>query len=148
MKTFLKVGGVIFVLIALFVVNVAYYPFFTSHPNYSDVERVFNKMQFPSDWQEIRSSENRGIAGRACPIESESTCYHKSKSFKVPESLSNEDVKRILIQTGCSIPAESDTTEQGEVKKSTNFDCSVDGLNVGATYRGPEADVYISVSTP
>jgi hypothetical protein len=134
MKTFLKVGGVIFVLIAIFVINVAYYPFFTSHPNYSDVERVFNKMQFPSDWQEIRSSENRGIAGRACPIESESTCYHKSRSFNVPESTTLDSVKSILLQTGCPTVAVSDNTAKDAPKKKYLLGCSIEGMTIGADY--------------
>lgn len=147
MKTFLKVGGVVFVLIALFVINVAYYPFFTSHPNYSDVERVFNKMQFPSDWQEIRSSENRGIAGRACPIESESKCYHKSKAFKVAEKTSMDTIEAVLKQTGCPIVAIKENRPTGG-EAYTTFKCSIEALEVSGEIEWKnEPEVYIGVRT-
>lgn len=136
------------VMLGLGYVNLAVYPFGTTSPNYSDVERVFNKMRFPSDWTEIRSSENKGVAGRNCPIESGSVCYHKSKTFKVQDGLTNEEVKSVLVMTGCPSPAEMDTTDSGELQKSTNFDCSVDGLEIGATYSGPESEVYVSVIAP
>jgi hypothetical protein len=143
MKKGLLIGGVLLALLAALYINMAVYPFFTSHPNYSDVERVFNKMQFPSDWTEIRSSENRGIAGRACPIESGSVCYHKSRSFNLPTTTTIEQVKSVMQQSGCQAISVSDNTAQGETKKKSLLGCSIDGMRLGADYSEGE---YFSVT--
>jgi len=60
-KVALSVFGVFVALLGLAYIHLAVYPFTSQKPNFADVERVFNKMQFPSDWQEISSSENRGV---------------------------------------------------------------------------------------
>jgi len=125
------------ILLGLGYVNMAVYPFATSRPNYSDVERVFNKMQFPGDWQEIRSSENRGIAGRACPIESESACYHKSKTFKVPDTTQKNIIEAVLNSAGCQAVSFTDSTPS-DGDPSTNYACSAEGLSIrGTLYKKP-----------
>lgn len=133
------------VMLGLGYVNLAVYPFGTTSPNYSDVERVFNKMRFPSDWTEIRSSENKGVAGRNCPIESGSVCYHKSKTFKVPKSTASLDVENKLKESGCPVVAVSESKPAGGVSYTT-FKCSIEGLEVsGEIEYMNEPEVYISV---
>lgn len=123
------------------------YPFVSTNPNFSDVERVFNKMQFPGDWQEIDSSENSGIAGRQCPIESSSHCYHKSKTFLVSESVKPDDVKQVLMQTGCPAVSIQDVGYKTDPEESKSLLCSIEGLDISGGHKGPENEVYISVGT-
>jgi hypothetical protein len=147
MKRALTVGGVVFLLLGIFYINLAVYPFATTHPNFSDVERVFNKMQFPGDWQEINSSENRGIAGRACPIESESYCYHKSKTFKVKSDITRLTTEVILKATGCPVVSVKESQPTGGAAY-TSFDCSIEGVSVsGEITWEDEPEIHFGVRT-
>ena len=128
-------------------INMAVYPFSTEHPNFSDVERVFNRMQFPSDWQEVKSSENRGVAGRYCPFESSSACYHKSKTFRVPAGTLDKEVEKLLKETGCPIVSISVSTPIG-AEPYSSFKCSAEGLEIsGEIEHKNEPEVYISIRT-
>lgn len=148
-KLVLGVVGVIIGLLGLLYVHMFVYPFVASEPNFADVERVFNRMQFPSEWQEIRTSENRGLHGRACPIESESACFHKSKTFHVPQSIENPDIEMILQRTGCSTVQVTENNPIGGTPYN-NYGCSVEGLDVRGQLdiRGEAKEVYIGVITP
>lgn len=153
MKQYLKVTGVIAIVLAVFVglwaVDNFYYPFKSESPNYSDVERAFAKLQFPADWKEISSSENRGLFGRGCDPLNDSGCFHKGKSFKVPEGFTSEGLKNVIIQSGlCSAVVENDITQSGESKPSFNMNCGTDNsINVGADLIGTNSEVYVSVKT-
>ena len=135
--------GVFLALIAVTYINLAVYPFTSEKPNFSDVERVFNRMQFPAEWQETDSSENRGVAGRRCPIEPGSACFHIRRSFAIPPTATLNQAKEALRTSGCSAVSETNNTSLGSEKKKYRLDCSIDGLDVGADYVEGE---YFSVS--
>lgn len=137
MRKAVKVTGISFGIVVLLgsilFVHWFVYPFVADKPNYSDVERVFNRMQFPSDWKEVSSSENRGIAGRQCPAESESACFHKNKEFSLTDSTKMDDVKKIFISAGCNSVSVTDNSSERESSKSV-MQCSSEGLTIGADY--------------
>lgn len=139
--------GIVFFLAGLLFVHVFIYPFTVAKPNFSDVEQTFNKMQFPADWQQIDSSQNAGLAGRRCPIEPESACFHKSKTFKLPASVTIEDVKTIMAQTGCSSIAVSDNTAVDSEKIKKNLNCLVGSISVAASFRDSERELYVGIVT-
>jgi hypothetical protein len=144
-KFFIGLGVLVAILVAGYI-NWEVYPFTTKHPNFSDVERVFNKMQFPADWQQIDESENRGTAGRTCPIEPGSACFHKSKRFKIPQNTDRQIIEGVLKQTGCPAVA-FDEIRSTEKIEYTNYQCSVEGLTIDGTYyQGEkwEASFYVS----
>lgn len=141
------IASVIVVLIVLTVINFFVYPFQSAKPNFADVERVFNKIVIPADWVEISSSENRGIAGRACPIEPGSACFHKGIRYTVPNNLSTETIQGVFEGSGCPIVAFTRSDQIGG-DPYTNFSCSIDGLEVSGTLieqeSGWELSVYVS----
>ncbi len=139
--------GLPILLIGLFFINSAVYPFTSKDPNFADVEAAFSKLQFPSDWQEIKSTENRGIAGRQCYQFNSSGCFHKSKTFKVSTDVSLDEVEGFFKSSGCQTVSRSDATQEGESKMTTNLRCDIGKLELSGTYRGPESEVYISLST-
>jgi len=151
MKKFFKAVGIlagIFVaIIAVWIFHNSVYPLTTTHPNFSDVERVFNKMQFPGGWKEIDSSENRGVAGRLCPIESSTKCYHKRKLFKVENNTTQQYLGTIIKTTGCPSVSYSDEMVGGGTPYS-NYTCSIEGLTVSGTlYKRPSGwEASFSVS--
>lgn len=124
--------GVFMLLFGAFYIDTSVYPFTSLKPNFADVERVFNRMQFPADWQEIRSSENRGIGGRQCPIESESLCFHKSKMFLTPEKPSKETFEGLLKKTGCTIVSYTENMPEDGTQYD-NYSCSIDEVKVSGT---------------
>lgn len=153
MKRYLKVTGIIaamlFVIVGLWAVDNFYYPLKSESPNYADVEKAFARLQFPSDWKEISSSQNKGLFGRGCDPLNDSGCFHIGKTFSVPDNASSDDVKKIIIESGlCPGVVETDITQQGEVKPSKNLSCGVGGsINLGADFIGPKSEAYVSVKT-
>lgn len=152
MKRALKVFGIGLLVISLFVgawvVDNLIYPFQSENPNFSDVEKAFAKLQFPSDWQEISSSENRGLHGRGCSPLNDAGCFHKSMTLKVPDMVSLDDVKTVFISAGCESVATDNYSYVGESKESTNFRCTI-GNNVfySSGLRGPTSELYVSATT-
>ncbi|MBI1857026.1 hypothetical protein HY003_01255 [Candidatus Saccharibacteria bacterium] len=142
MKKKIIIGLVVVGMLALGYINLAIYPFRTQHPNFSDVERVFNKMQFPSDWQQISDSENRGIAGRACPVESESWCFHKSRTFRV-ESIDIAKIEEILKQSECPAVSTKES-ESTSGNKTVSLECSVKGLSINGSYNERKQELYFA----
>ncbi len=139
--------GLSVVVLGVLFVNQFIYPFSAANPNFADVERVFGKMQFPSDWQQIDQSENRGIAGRQCPIEPGSACFHKSKRFKIPPNTDRQTIEGVLKQTGCPAVA-FDEVRSTEKLEYTNYQCSVEGLTLDGTYyQGDKWEASFIVST-
>lgn len=108
-----------------------YYPPFSQDPNFTDVERVFNRMQFPSEWVEIDSSENRGYGGRVCPIESGTRCFHKSKRFKVEKNLNITKLEKVMNSSCAPIKQDRRVPVGGD--PYTNFSCSTEGLELSGT---------------
>ncbi len=133
-RTMLKLLLGLTVLITLFVINTWVYPFTSSKPNFSDVERVFNKIQFPNDWEQIDASENSGIAGRRCPIEQESACYHKSHTYKTGGDTEQAEIEAVLKSSGCSAVSFDRSEPIGGVPY-VNYECSIEGLSIEGTMR-------------
>ena len=118
MKRALKVTGIVFgvlfALIAIWWFNAAVYPFTSKSPNFKDVETEFAKLQFPSDWKEISSSENKGIAGRQCDYFDASGCFHKGKTFNLGDNSSLAEVKDFYLKSGCKTVSETDFSYKDE----------------------------------
>jgi len=139
---------VVVLLIIAGVVNVFFYPFTSAKPNFSDVERVFNKIVVPADWVEISISENRGIAGRACPIEPGTACFHKGARYSLAGGADVVSaVQNVFGTSGC----ENVSSRDHEVIGGTpyvSYECSISGLTVsGDLSKNPgsvwEVSVYV-----
>ncbi|MEK7471706.1 MAG: hypothetical protein AAB624_00485 [Patescibacteria group bacterium] len=147
-KRLVFVAVAVILLIVAGVVNFFVYPFTSAQPNFADVERVFNKIEIPADWVEIDSSENSGIAGRACPIES-SGCFHRSVTSNAPLSTTPEQVQAILGLTDCPLP-EPQRLDLGDGNdNSYKLICSIEGLEVvgNIRYLDDAAEIFITVRT-
>ena len=137
------VASVVVALVVLTIVNFFVYPFQSAKPNFADVERVFNKIEIPTDWVEISSSENRGIAGRACPIEG-SGCFSKSKRFSIDPSTPSDNIASVYKTSGCTtISIKEDAQTEGV--PPIRFRCSIDGLTVGGDYYRDEKEITINI---
>jgi hypothetical protein len=145
--TYLGFSLLIFLFIAITFVNLFVYPLRASNPNFSDVERVFSKLEFPADWQEIDSSENRGWYGRVCPIEG-SGCFSKTTTRKISDDDSIEQAKLVLVTGGCSAVGVVDNTPKGSEKRKYRLECSAPGgINIGSDLDYEDQEIYISVRT-
>lgn len=152
MSTGLKFFGVLLgvpaIVIGLLLVNAFIYPFSSKNPNYADVEQAFAKLQFPSEWQEISSSENRGIAGRGCDPFNSSGCFHKRKTFSVPSSTTTVEVSQALKSAGCVDVSIEGYKYNDTDKSSYNLRCAVDGgIIYSSNLSGTENHVSIGSST-
>lgn len=140
--------GLPVLLVGLWIVDTSIYPLTSDDPNYADVETAFAKLDFPSDWQEINSTENKGIAGRGCDYFNSSGCFHKSKTFKISESTTETNIKNFFERSGCSDVVSREVTQRGEQKPSYNFRCMIEpSVYLSGTYRGLENEAYISIAT-
>jgi hypothetical protein len=139
---------VILGLFTIFIVNAFIYPFNPGKPIYADIEETFDKIWFPPAWQEIKASENRGSAyGRMCGIENSTTCFHKSKTFKVPEDEKKETVVRIMQILGCKNVESRSHTYNKEDGPVYGYNCYIDNnIRLGSSFRGANNEVYFSVS--
>lgn len=149
-RTWIILGTVIGIpvlLIGLWIVHTSIYPFTSKDPNFADVDAAFSKLQFPADWQEISSTENKGIAGRGCDYFDSSGCFHKSKTFKIPETITVDDVKKVLQNVGCGTVNVTDNTKDGENEKSYSLRCTQGKINFAGSFRGPENEAYIVART-
>jgi hypothetical protein len=126
--------GIFMLLLVVFYIDTSVYPFTSQKPNFADVERVFDRMQFPAEWQEIRSSENRGIGGRRCPIESPSYCFHKGKDFRTASSIDNAIIESITRQSEC-VPISFNYNEPLNGESYTNFLCSSGAIELRGTFK-------------
>ncbi len=136
-------AATVVLLIIVGVVDLFFYPLKSAKPNFSDVERVFNKIVVPADWVEISSSENRGIAGRACPIES-SGCFGKSKRFSLDPGTPVENIEHVYESSGCPNASATEDNQSGGVAP-IRFLCSIDGLTVGGDYYRDLKEISVHV---
>ena len=137
-------SGIVFLVIATTAVNWFIYPFSSANPNYADVEAVFDSIQIPGGWIELDRSENRGIAGRQCPIESESMCFHKAKTFQVPSSIGEETTQGIIQTSGCTSPVVKDQTYSGEpIGSKYSLDCMARLVRVSVSVNNIKGEVYV-----
>lgn len=136
-----------FVLVGLFVVDQFVYPFTASPPYFSDVEKVFDRIQIPADWKETARFDNSGIAGKRCPIEPGSVCFLKSKTFQVPLGITTDAVKDVFKSSGCPVVGLVDNSSvNGD--REYRLECSIEGLSVGGDFFQSKGEVYVSVDTP
>lgn len=156
MKTILIRAGIlsgIFVLLAgIWVTNNFIYPFSTVHPNYSDVEKAFSRLQFPAAWQEISSSENRGLHGRGCDPLNSSGCFHKSKTFIITDfEATKTQLKTIFLSNGCKGVAEDSTYEGNSnttPKTLIQLSCQINGgVIYGASISQQRGEASVVAST-
>ena len=142
-KRLVVTAVVVAIIIVLSIINLFVYPLKSSQPNFADVERVFNKIEIPADWVEISSSENSGIAGRACPIES-SGCFSIGKRFNVPSNIAIETIQSVYDDSGCPAVAFKRSVPIGG-DPYTNLTCSVEALEVSGTLIEQESGWELSV---
>ncbi len=147
-KKLLVVVGVVVALFGLWFTDNFVYPLKSESPNYSDVERAFAKLQFPTDWVEVSSSENKGMFGRGCNMFNDSGCFHKSRTFKVSETTTAEDVKKVLLAAGCPGVVE-EKSNPISANPYTELTCTISALRVDSDieFSSPNNEVYISVGT-
>lgn len=147
-KTILIILGIFILLTVYWTVDNFIYPVKPVHPNYTDVDKAFAKLQFPSDWKEISSAENHGLHGRDCDPFNNSGCFHKSKKFTVNDSTSNDRIKEFMMTSGCVEVSESEFTYSGEQKRSFSFSCQLQNrVKLGVTLRGPESSLNVTTKT-
>lgn len=152
MKRALKVIGlvtlVVVLLAGIWVTDNLIYPFKSESPNYSDVEKAFAKLQFPSEWQEISSSENRGLHGRGCNPLNDAGCFHKNTIFKVDDTNAKEIVKSMFLESGCEGVSEKPYTNNPTDDPSYNLFCTIgNNVNYSANISGVEPKVSVTAST-
>lgn len=147
-KFFGIVLGVPALIIGLLLVNAFIYPFSSKDPNFSDVEQAFAKLQFPADWQEISSSENRGIAGRGCDPFNSSGCFNKRRTFSVPDNTTPAEVVLVLKNAGCEDVAIEEYKYNETDKSAHNLRCAAsEGIFYSSNLSGTESRVSIGSST-
>jgi hypothetical protein len=148
LRTFLIIFGAAVLLIGYWGVDNFVYPIKAVHPNYSDVERVFAQLQFPSDWKEISSSEGRGLHGRDCDPFNKAGCFHKAKKFKVPDNTNESSIQQIFSTANCVNTTVKDITPTGDLKSTKTLTCSLGkGLSLNADLTGPTSEVYVAAQT-
>lgn len=156
MKKVLKLTGitaaVLFVIIGLAAVDNFYYPFSAVSPNFSDVEKAFAKLEFPADWKEISSSENRGLHGRGCDPLNDSGCFHKSKIFTVTDINDTKlKIKELFSAQGCASISEGQTYEGNSnqtPKTVSEFSCTIKGgVRLSASVSQQQSQIYVGAKT-
>ena len=130
-KIALGVGVVFVIFMVVTYVNWFVYPFVSAKPNYADVEKVFNKLQIPPDWVEISRSENKGIAGRQCPIESDG-CFSKGKRYQLNPGVEKSGILEILRSSGCISPTYTETVVVGG-SNTASYECTSGGVRVSGS---------------
>ncbi len=136
-------AGVFALLLGILYVHLAVYPFWSDHPNFSDVERVFDRIQFPEDWKITESGEDRGIAGRTCPLEG-SGCFSKYVRYMNIGDINKDTLGSIIKTSGCGSVSFNDNTIEGEVTKKYYFSCSTEGISINGDFKEGE---YVFVSS-
>lgn len=135
-------------LITAFYIDSAVYPFQAANPNFSDVERYFNQLEVPKDWQQVRSSEYKGVKGRACPMFPRALCFHKSATY-TPVGFSELDIRKLLDQY-CTNgdPNYDEVIYPKNGKRSLNFRCELaTDIVFSGTYRDGINELYMAIST-
>lgn len=135
--------GVVFVVGTASFINFFIWPFKASSPNYSDVEKAFNEIKIPDGWQITSITENKGTAGRTCPIE-DSGCFSKRVLLKLPEGVDSTVYTRFLADIGCTTLSASDTSSNNI--KILSYSCSLgNGIKLGSDFKVGLREAYISI---
>jgi hypothetical protein len=152
LQVIIVILGVLVVLFGIGFIDTFVYPLHSDRPNYSDVEKTFAKLQFPSDWKEVDSSENRGIHGRGCDPFNDSGCFHKNKTFKVDDTqAARVSLKEIFTSLGCT-NVDDEATYEGNSnatpKTATNLSCRLsNGVVLGASISQQRGELSVGAST-
>lgn len=144
--------GVVVVLFGVWFTDNFVYPLKADKPNYSDVEKAFAQLQFPADWKEIGTSENRGMHGRGCNPFNDSGCFHKTKIFQVSDAeIAKNKIKDIFKTVGCSDVQDEPTYEGNSntsPKTAANLSCRLqNGVTLGASTSQLRGEVSVGAST-
>ncbi len=141
------VGGILLLLGAAFI-NFFIYPFTTTHPNFSDVEAVYNSIEVPNNWELISISEKTGPAGRSCYMGNDITgpqyCHRIRNEYDVPSVLTSEGYFDVMDSISCD-------NKQTEALSDTSyrFYCERNGVEISSSFEISESDgnsVGISVN--
>lgn len=135
-------GGLFLLIVSMVIVDLFVYPFTSDKPNYADVERAFDKIVIPEDWEEISSRENKGIKGRACDPFDKSGCFSKSKTFKVPYVVNSDNINVLLQDICIKVSYEKNTNTRG-ASGVTNFRCSTGVITFAGSLREAENEIYL-----
>lgn len=146
MKNKTKVITIFVVLVLAGVIsfiNFFIWPFQASSPNYKDVEKAFNAIKIPEGWEIKSITENKGTAGRTCPIENDG-CFSKRALIKLPEGVDSTVYTRFLTEAGCGRISASDSSNK--TTKILSYNCSLGGgINIGSDFKVGLSEAYISV---
>lgn len=127
------------------IINFFIWPFKADTPNFSDVDKAFRAINVPVDWKLIDLTENKGTAGRTCPIEG-SGCFSKRGLFSLPEGTDVTDITEFLNSAGCKSIATSDTSSKNG--KTYTFYCRLkEGIKLGSDYEVDKRELYLSIRT-
>jgi hypothetical protein len=114
-------------------INFFIWPFQASSPNYKDVEKAFNAIKLPDGWEITSITENKGTAGRTCPMEG-SGCFSKRASIKLPEGVDTTVYTRFLADAGCGPISVSDTSTP--TSKMQTYYCNLkNGIRLGSDFK-------------
>lgn len=146
MKNKILVGIVtLLALLGLLWIHLFIYPFTTSHPNFSDVEKTFNNLPIPKDWKLISKSENKGIAGRACPIEG-SGCFSKRAVYELPPGTDVNVMTDSLRTFGCGPISVTDTSTKSA--KMYTYNCNLaQSVKLGSDFNVESREATLRIFT-
>lgn len=148
-RTFKIVGIITVIIVALLSVlyiNIAVYPFQAAQPNFTDVEKYYNQLEIPADWELIETSENSGIKGRRCPVTPGPRCFYKSATYKV-ENFTDVDAEN-LTKDCSGKPIIDRPSENVPQQQTTNYSCLLEtDLDIGMSYNKTDGTLYVSIGT-
>jgi hypothetical protein len=136
---------ILFIVTAISFINFFIWPFEADNPNFSDVDKAYGNISIPKDWKLISTSENKGTAGRTCPIES-SGCFSKRGLYSLPEGTDVAEMTEFLTSAGCKSISTSDSSSK-DTKMYTFYCQLTDGVKLGSDFKVDAREAYISIHT-
>lgn len=136
---------VLFVVVFAGFINFFIWPFEADNPNFTDVEKVYNDISIPSGWKLISTTENKGTAGRTCPIES-SGCFSKRGLYSLPEGADVIKMTEFLTSAGCKSISTSDTSSK-DTKMYTFYCQLTDGIKLGSDFKVDAREATVRIFT-
>ncbi len=136
------VGGILLLLGSAFI-NFFIYPFTTTHPNYSDVEALYDSVDLPGTWELVELKENEGISGRKCSsgdITGTSYCYQKQGTYLVPQVMTDEGFNSVFSKLRCE-------NKRFYVDTYPRFRCTSGTIVILATYKNIDSKNTVIISS-